>query len=71
MSGGTFSDVVTYMCSLSTQRNGNYISRKHAYIILTPLDLLLYSKTGVFRGIHYFSYFVKIIDLGYSLEPRF
>ena len=32
-------------------------SRKHAYIILTPLNPLLYSKTGVYRGIHYFSYF--------------
>ena len=28
-------------------------SKKHACIILT----LLYSKTGVYRGIHYFSYF--------------
>ena len=32
-------------------------SRKHAYIILTPLTPLLYSKTGVYGGIHYFSYF--------------
>ena len=32
-------------------------SRKHTYIILTPLNPLLYSKTGVYRGIHYFSYF--------------
>ena len=32
-------------------------SRKHAYIILTPLTPLLYSKTGVYRGIHYCSYF--------------
>ena len=33
-------------------------SRKHAYIILTPLKPpLLYSKTGVYSGIHYFSYF--------------
>ena len=27
-------------------------SRKHAYIILTPLNSLLYSKTGVYRLIH-------------------
>ena len=32
-------------------------SRKHTYIILTPETPLLYSKTGVYRGIHYFSYF--------------
>ena len=34
-------------------------SRKHTYIILTPLNPLLYSKskTGVYRDIHYFSYF--------------
>ena len=32
-------------------------SQKHAYIILTPLNPLLYSKTGVYRGIHYFSCF--------------
>ena len=29
----------------------------------------IYSKTGVYRGIHYFSYFSKNIDYGYSLEP--
>ena len=40
-------------------------SRTHAYIILTPL----YSKTGVYRGIRYFSYFAKNIDCGYLLEP--
>ena len=32
-------------------------SREHTYIILTPLNPILYSKTGVDRGIHYFSYF--------------
>ena len=32
-------------------------SRKHTYIILTPLNPHLYSKTGVYRSIHYFSYF--------------
>ena len=29
-------------------------SRKHAYIILTPLNPLLYCKTCVYMGIHYF-----------------
>ena len=31
-----------------------YASRKHAYIILTTFNPLLYSKTGVYRVIHYF-----------------
>ena len=45
-------------------------SRKHVYIILTPLNPTFYSKTGVYSGIHYFSYFVKKnIGCGYSLEP--
>ena len=30
---------------------------------------LLYSKTGVYRGIHYFSYFCSKHRLWYSLEP--
>ena len=32
------------------------LSEKHTYIILTPYTPLVYSKTGVCRGIHYFSY---------------
>ena len=32
-------------------------SRNYIYIILTTLNPLLYSKTGVYMGIHYFSYF--------------
>ena len=44
-------------------------SRKHACIILTPLNSILHSETGVYRGIHYFSYFAKNIDCGYLLEP--
>ena len=32
------------------------ISQKHTYIILTLLNPTLYSKTGVYRGIHNFSY---------------
>ena len=46
------------------------VSWKPAYIILTPFKTpLLYSKTGVYRGIHYFSYFCsKNIDCVYSLE---
>ena len=46
-------------------------SRKHAYIILTPLHpTFIYGKTGVYRGIYYFFLFLlKNIDCGYSLEP--
>ena len=29
----------------------------------------LYSKTGVYKGIHFFLILVKNIDCGYSLEP--
>ena len=38
-------------------REGIYIVRNHTYIILTPLNPTFDSKTGVYRGIHYFSYF--------------
>ena len=42
-------------------------SWKHAYIILTPLNPTF--KTGLYRHLHYFSYFAKKnIDYGYSLE---
>ena len=36
-----------------------FTSKKYAYIILTPLNPLLYSETGVYWGIHYFSYFAR------------
>ena len=46
-----------------------FSSRKHTYIILTPFNSTLYSKTGVYRGIHYFFLFLlKNIDCGYSLD---
>ena len=40
-----------------TDMNSFFSPRKHTYLILTPLKPILYSKTGVYRGIHYFSYF--------------
>ena len=54
------------------QTNHDKSSRKHAYIILTPLNSILYSTTGVYKGMHYFFLFLlKNIDCGYSLElPR-
>ena len=36
---------------------------------LTRLNRGLNGKTGVYRGMHHFSYFAKNIDCGYSLEP--
>ena len=42
--------------------------RPIAYIILTPLTPLLYTKTGVYRGMHYCS-FARKHRLWYSLEP--
>ena len=45
-------------------------SRKHAYIILTPLNPLLYSKTEVYRGIHYFSYFAQKHRGGSNEYPK-
>ena len=38
--------------------------------MLTPFNLILYCKTGFYRGIHYVSSFCsKDIDCGFSLEP--
>ena len=44
-------------------------SRKHAYIILTPLNSTLYSKTRVYRVYNNFLFLLKTIDCGYLLEP--
>ena len=44
--------------------------RKNVYINRPSKTPLLYSKTWVYRGIHYFFLFLlKNIDFGYSLEP--
>ena len=51
------------------QDNWSTTSRKYTYIILTPLTPLLYSKTGVYRGKHYFFLFLlKTIHCGYLIE---
>ena len=45
-------------------------SRKHAYIILTPLNPYIYTVKLRFTGLCItFFYFVKNINCGYSLEP--
>ena len=51
--------------------NGHYItSRKHAYIILTPLKPHFYIVKLGFTGVYIiFLISVKNIDCGYSLEP--
>ena len=45
-----------------------WASRKHTYIILTPLNPILYSKTGVYMVYIIFLILPKNIDCGYSLE---
>ena len=48
----------------------SYSSRKHTYIIFTPLTPLLCSKTEVYRGYTlFFLLLLENIDCGYSLEP--
>ena len=37
---------------------------------IPPYTPLLYSKTGVYRGIHFFLFLLQNIDCGYSLEQR-
>ena len=47
----------------------SHTSRKHTYIILTPLNPTLYSKLG-FRGVYIILLIsAQNIDCGYSLEP--
>ena len=36
---------------------------------IPPYIPLLYSKTAVYRGIHFFLFLLLNIDFGYSLEP--
>ena len=43
-------------------------SGKHVRIIYTPNTLILYSKTGVYKGIPIFLFSIQNIDCGYSLE---
>ena len=55
-------------------KNGNdlkaYASRKHAYIILTPLKPHFYTeKLGFTEYALFFLFLLKNIDCGYSLEP--
>ena len=42
-----------------------FTSRKQVRVTNTPL----HSKTGVYRGIHFFLFLLQNIDCGYLLEP--
>ena len=46
-----------------------FTSRKQVRVTNTPYTPLLYSKTGVHRGVHFFLFLLQNIDCGYSLEP--
>ena len=54
----TFSHGAAQVSALHLSSPVRHSSRKHAYINLTPLTPLLYRKTGVYRGIHYFFLFL-------------
>ena len=63
-----WSDCATMCFRRPVMKQGT--SRKHAYIILTPISPLLYSKTGADRGYTlFFLFLLKNVDCGYSLEP--
>ena len=40
-------------------------------VLYTPYTPVLYSKIGVFRGMHFFLFLLLNIDCGYSLEPPY
>ena len=69
---------IIFFCFRFPERNHllgafRYINLRITKTCLYNFDPLkprfLYCKTGVYRGIHYFSYFCSNIDCGYSLEP--
>ena len=60
---------VNFACQIFF-RTFSFTSQKHTYKILTPLNPLLYLKTGVYKGYTlFFLYLLKNIYCGYSLEP--
>ena len=42
--------------SITSPLGSGMTSREHVRVLQTPYTPLAYSKTGVYRGIHYFSY---------------
>ena len=58
-----------WLCSVTVTFYG-YPSRKHAYIVLTPLKPHFYTVKLGFTGV-YINFLISAqIDCGYSLEPR-
>ena len=64
-----YSTVLTLFCFRHTKIVFAWPLRKTRLYNFDPVKPFLYSKSGVYRGIHYFSYFAENIDCGYSLEP--
>ena len=63
------------LCFHRYPKSPSATSRKHTYVILAPLNPFLYSKTGVYRSMHYFSYFGEAVltsthDLGFWAKIR-
>ena len=56
-------------CCMTKTKDMGFTSRKRVRVMKTPYTPLLCSKTGVYRGIHYFLIFALNIYCGYSLEP--
>ena len=44
-------------------------SRYYFRVMYPPYTTLLYSKTGVYRGIHISLLLIQNIECGYSIEP--
>ena len=55
---GSNVELIKMLCRACSSMIFFLISQKHAYIILTPLNpTFIYSKTGVYMGVHYFFYY--------------
>ena len=62
--------VIGRLCSVIMALLGHLLSRKHTYIILTPLNPNFISWNWGLQGYTFFFLFLsKNIDCGYSLEP--
>ena len=70
LSNSIFSEKIRQKNSKCSQLKFNSASRKHAYIILTPLNPHFYTVKLGFTGVYIvFLISAKNIDCGYSLEP--